>query len=73
MMLVTAPLRIPVGTIPCRARLLEGDIITEVGPLGTSRISSIQSLSPVQLFATPWTAGLSVHRQVPEFTQTHVH
>ena len=72
-MLVTAPLRIPVGTILCRARLLDGAIITEVGPLGTTRISSVQSLSRVQLFATPWTSGLPVHRQVPEFTQTHVH
>ena len=44
-MLVAAPLRIPVGTILCRARLLDGAIITEVGPLGTTRISSVQSLS----------------------------
>ena len=56
-MLVTAPLRIPVGTILCRARLLDGAIITEVGPLGTTRISSVQSLSRVQLFATPWTSA----------------
>ena len=37
--------------------------------------SSVQSLSCVQLFATPWTAalGLPVHHQLPEFTQTHVH
>ena len=38
---------------------------------------SVQSLSSVQLFATPWIAArpasLSVHHQLPEFTQTHVH
>ena len=72
-MLVSAALRAPVGTILCRARQLEGDIITEVGPLVTTRISSVQSLSRVRLFVTPWTAGLPVHCQVPEFTQTHVH
>ena len=37
---------------------------------------SVQSLSHMQLFATPWTAArqasLSIH-QFPEFTQTHVH
>ena len=39
-------------------------------------ISSVQSLSRVRLFATPWIAacpGLPVHHQLPEFTQTHVH
>ena len=56
-MLVAAPLRIPVGTILCRARLLDGAIITEVGPLGTTRISSVQSPNHVQLFATPWTTA----------------
>ena len=30
---------------------------------------SVQSFSHVQLFVTPWT----VHHQLPEFTQTHVH
>ena len=37
---------------------------------------SVQSLSRVRLFATPMnrsTPGLSVHYQLPEFTQTHVH
>ena len=36
---------------------------------------SIQLLSCVQLFATPWyrsTRGLPVHHWLPEFTQTHV-
>ena len=36
----------------------------------------VQSLSHVQLFATPMdcsTPGLPVHCQLPEFTQTHVH
>ena len=37
--------------------------------------SSVQSLSHVQLFVTPWIAAhqASVHHQLPEFTQTHVH
>ena len=35
---------------------------------------SVQLLSRIQLFANPWTAAsLSVHRQLLEFTQTHVH
>ena len=45
-------------------------------PLG-SQFSSVQLLSRVQLFGTPWTAthtpGLPVHHQLPEYTQTHVH
>ena len=38
-------------------------------------ISSVQSLSHVRLFATPWIAapGLPVHHQLLEFTQTHFH
>ena len=39
-------------------------------------ISSVQSLSCVWLFVTPWTAARQaslVHHQLPEFTQTHVH
>ena len=39
--------------------------------------SSVQSLSCVQLFVTPWTAArkasLPVHHPLPEFTQTHIH
>ena len=37
------------------------------------KFSSVQSLSRVRLFATPWIAGLPVHHQLPEFTQNHVH
>ena len=44
------------------------------------QLSSVQSLSHVWLFETPWIAahhaslsGLPVHHQLPEFTQTHVH
>ena len=41
------------------------------------QFSSVQSLSRVRLFVTPWiaacTPGLPVHHQLPEFTQTHVH
>ena len=37
-------------------------------------ISSVQSLSHVLLFATPWTAALhAVHHQLPDIIQTHVH
>ena len=39
----------------------------------TFQFSSVQSLSHVRLFATPWTAARPVHHQLPEFTQTHVH
>ena len=37
---------------------------------------SVQSLSHVQLFATPWTCsmpGFPVHHQLLELTQAHVH
>ena len=39
------------------------------------QFSSVQSLSLAQLFATPWIAArkASLHHQLPEFTQTHVH
>ena len=40
------------------------------------QFSSVQSLSRVQLFATPWTAdmpGHPVRHQLSESTQTHVH
>ena len=41
------------------------------------QFSSAQLLSSVRLFATPWItahqASLSIHHQLPEFTQTHVH
>ena len=42
-----------------------------------NQFSSIQSLSHVWLFVTPWIAALqaalSAHHQLPELTQTHVH
>ena len=35
---------------------------------------SVQSLSPVWLFATPWTAACQAsHHQLPKLAQTHVH
>ena len=40
------------------------------------RFGSVQLLSCVQLFATPWTAarrGFPVHNHLPELAQTHVH
>ena len=38
-------------------------------------LSSVQSLSRVQLFETPWVAACqaSLSNQLPELTQTHVH
>ena len=44
--------------------------------MALSTFSSVQLLSRVQLFATPWnrsTPGHPVHHQLPESTQTHVH
>ena len=38
-----------------------------------NRSASVQPLSCVCLFVTPWTPGLPVYHQLPEFTQTHVH
>ena len=40
-----------------------------------SKLSSVQSLSRVRLFVTPWTVvrQVSLSKQLPEFTQTHVH
>ena len=39
-----------------------------------TQFSSVQLLSRVQLFATPWiTAGPPVHYQLPELAQTHAH
>ena len=35
------------------------------------QFSSVQLLSHVRCFATPWTAGLPIHHQLPESTQTH--
>ena len=35
--------------------------------------SSVQLLSCVWLFATPWTANTRFHHQLPKLTQTHVH
>ena len=35
--------------------------------------SSVQSLSRVRLFATPWITAHQASLSIPEFTQTHVH
>ena len=37
------------------------------------QFSSVQSLSCVWLFATPWTAGHQASLSILEFTQTHAH
>ena len=56
-----------------------GEEVMEHKPLGVWCFpwhSSVQSLSRVRLFVTPWTAcstpGFPVHHQLPELTQTHV-
>ena len=44
--------------------------------LSSVQFSSVQLLSRVRLFATPWITalpGLPVHHKLPEFTQTHAH
>ena len=58
-------------------------IYTQIKPIGsvslvqlcseTNCLSSVQSLSRVWLFETPWTPGFPVHHQLWEPTQTHVH
>ena len=35
--------------------------------------SSVQPLSHVRLFATPWIAARQASLSIPEFTQTHIH
>ena len=39
----------------------------------TCQFIPVKLLSCVWLFVTPWMPGFSVHHQLPEFTQTHVH
>ena len=43
----------------------------------TNQFGSVQSLSRVPLFLTPWTAarhlGFPIHHQLLKLTQTHVH
>ena len=50
---------------------------SQAGLVWGSSDSSVQSLSHVWLFATPWAAAhqasLPIHHQLPESTQTHVH
>ena len=48
----------------------------EGSELTSSQFSSVQLLTCVRLFVTPWTAaypGLPIRHQRPESTQTHVH
>ena len=58
---------------------MPGVHVTYVHPLSSCAFvyyTSVQSLSHVRLFVTPWTAamqGFPVHHQLREFTQTHVH
>ena len=66
-----------------RCLLLGRQIMTNLDSILKSRdiplptkvhlVSSVQSLSRVQLFSDHSTPGLPVHHQFPEFTQTHVH
>ena len=38
-----------------------------------SQFSSVQSLSHVQLFVTPWTAAYQASLSIPQLTQTHIY
>ena len=55
------------------------DFVSDITDTSTGALyvfSAVQSFSHVQLFATPWITARqasSVHHQLPEFTQTHVH
>ena len=53
--------------------MIQGILVLHVSVQAES--SSVQSLSRVQLFATPWTAAcqVPVHHQLLELIQTHVH
>ena len=62
--------------------MIREDVIEKIAQHGKERVgwidnvSSVQSLSHIWLFATPWTTAcqaIPVHHQLPEFTQTHVH
>ena len=46
-----------------------------VGTTQSTAFNSVQSLSHVRLFATPWTAArqASLHHQLLELAQTHIH
>ena len=69
-----------VGKIPWRRKwqhsILAWEIPWTEEPDGL-QFSSVQSLSCVQLFMTPWMdcnmLGFTVHHQLPESIQTHVH
>ena len=63
---------LPDQGIKPRSPVLQADSLLSEPPV---QFSSVQSLSRVLLFGTPWisTPGLPVHHQLPEFTQTHVH
>ena len=65
----------------CLGRIWNSPLGSNSGILGHPealfhQFNPAQSLSHIQLFATPWTCstpGLPVHHHLPEFTQTHVH
>ena len=61
------------GTSLWAAQLLRGSGGPGLQEGNLSSVSSVQSLSRVRLFVTLWIAGLPIHHQLPEFTQTHVH
>ena len=57
------------------SEIIPGNFLNIFSAKSLLPFSSIQSLSRVWLFATPWIAapGLPVHHHLPEFTQTHIH
>ena len=62
---------------PKKSSWIPDSKLVQDGAKTTVRFSSVQSLSRVWLFVTPWiarsTPGLPVHHQLPESTQTHAH
>ena len=76
MLLPLITFHFPTFFVKCSRPMVYTTIIISISFLTlVVRLSSIQLLSHVLLFATPWTAapGLPVLHQLPELTQTHVH
>ena len=52
---------------------ISNKILTNQIQQQVKRLSSVQLLSCVQLFATPWITACQASLSIPESTQTHVH
>ena len=73
-LLFNMPSRLVITFLPRSKRLLVSWLQSPSAVISV-QFSSVQSLSRVQLFVTPWITArqASVHHQLPQFTQTHVH